>query len=397
MTRQRRRELIEALEKARSGRLVIAYITSTRQNVEVPIADDVLRLVFEHLQKGSKRAKTGVDLFLHSNGGSGTTPWRLVNLIREYTENFAVLVPHKAFSAATLTALGADTIVMHRMGCLGPIDPSVGNAFNPTNPSDGRFLPISVEDVSAYFKLVKEDVQINHEDELIQAFKALSDRVHPLALGNVQRSHHQSRMMARKLLLKHMAASTSEHEINQIIDNLKSNLFFHGHPINRSEAKEDLKLEVEFADESLEKLMWDLYCEYESSMPMEEPFQASHELEIALAAQPAPAATPPPTTADLVQQIMQMAQAGIGFASGLPTQTVVDIAAAMLPHVSGSAAASRAKPARLTVTGAYVESTEWADVFRTDLTLERTMNASPSGPQPAIRQELIWQRWEQEK
>ena len=58
-------------------------------------------------------------------------------------------------------------------------------------------MPISVEDVTAFFKLVKEEVGITHEDELVQAFISMTDKVHPLALGNVQRSHNQSRLMAR--------------------------------------------------------------------------------------------------------------------------------------------------------------------------------------------------------
>ncbi len=134
---------------------------------------------------------------------------------------------------------------MHKMGCLGPIDPSVANIFNPPHPlAPGQLAPISVEDVTAFFKLVKEDVGITHEDELVQALIALTEKIHPLAIGNVQRHHNQSRLMARKLLRLHMGES-EEHEIEQLIDNLKSNLFFHGHPINREEAKDDLKLKVE--------------------------------------------------------------------------------------------------------------------------------------------------------
>src|SRR5213592_2863047 len=124
MSRATRQELIKQLQEERKKRLTIAYVTSTRPGLEVQMADDVLRLVYDHLEAGSELAKNGVDLFIHSNGGSGTVPWRLVSIIREYTKEFAVLVPHHAFSAATLTALGANEILMHKMGCLGPIDPS---------------------------------------------------------------------------------------------------------------------------------------------------------------------------------------------------------------------------------------------------------------------------------
>ncbi len=75
MPRPERRALIEKLETARGGRLVIAYLTSTRTNFEVQMADDVLRLFYDHLEAGKEKAQIGVDLFIHSNGGTGTVPW----------------------------------------------------------------------------------------------------------------------------------------------------------------------------------------------------------------------------------------------------------------------------------------------------------------------------------
>jgi membrane-bound ClpP family serine protease len=279
MARKERLSLIERLQTIRANRLCITYVTSTRGNFEVTMGDDVVRLLYDHLQMGQEKAKNGVDIFIHSNGGQGTVPWRMVSLIREYTDNLAVLVPHHAFSAATLLAMGANEIIMHRMGVLGPIDPSVANPFNPPHPqASGQLLPISVEDVTAYFRLVQEEIGIRHEDELIQALVALTEKIHPLALGNVQRSHQQARMMARKLLKKHMAEG-QEHEIDQLIDNLKSNLFYHGHPINRREAKDDLKLKVSNAPDDLADAMWKLYEEYEADLKLREPFQPLHELE----------------------------------------------------------------------------------------------------------------------
>ena len=220
-----------------------------------------------------------IDLFIHSNGGDGTVPWRLVTLIREFTDKFSVLVPHRAFSAATLTALGADSIVMHRMGMLGPTDPTVTNDFNPPNPSNPDVaLGISVEDVTAYIALIKEDAGIHHEDELVKAFNILADKVHPLALGNVKRSLSQSRMMARKLLALHMDNSSDAHKIDEIVDSLTSKLFYHGHPINRREAKDQVKLPtVEIPSAEVEDLMWQLYLDYEAEIKMETPFQMAME------------------------------------------------------------------------------------------------------------------------
>lgn len=265
--------LIKQLEKERGSHLV-SYITSTRSNREVQMAMDSVRKIYDHLRAIDKPKKdVKVDLFLHSNGGDGTVPWRLVTLIREFASKFSVLVPFKAFSAATLTALGANEIVMHPMGMLGPTDPTVTNPFNPPDPKDpSKLIGISVEDVTAYIALVKEDAGIQHEDELIQAFRLLAERVHPLALGNVKRSLSQSRMMAKKLLALHMGKS-DDHKIEEIVDSLTSKLFFHGHPINRREAKDQVGLgAVAVPSLNVEKTMWALYEQYEKEMDMEEPF-----------------------------------------------------------------------------------------------------------------------------
>jgi hypothetical protein len=390
MSKDERQKLLADLEKERGDTVVVSYITSTRGNFEIQIADDILPLLYRHLVMHADRAKNGVDLFIHSNGGSGTVPWRIVNLVREFTEKFVVLVPHHAFSAATLVALGADEIIMHRMGCLGPIDPSVANPFNPPNPQNPAVvLPISVEDVSAYFELVKQDVGVQHEDELVQAFIALTNKIHPLALGNVQRSHHQSRMLAEKLLKKHMGGER-EHEIVQIIENLKSNLFYHGHPINRKEAKDDLNLKVSEAPKNLEEIMWNLYVAYDEALKLSSPFFPLHEVEVRSAARQVPQIT----TQQIVQQLNQLQAVGVAM-NPTNTQQVVNLATAVCTALNNQAALEKVRVEKLP--GAYIESSGLTHVFFTDLTLERTTINSPSGPQEGLKQEILWQRWETEQ
>ena len=272
MTKEKRFTLIKELQKARSGRHLIAYVTSSKTNMGAQMADDAIRVIYDHLTHiKSKPENTKIDLFLYSYGGDAVMPWRLVNLIREFASSFEVLVPYKAYSAATLACLGADKIVMHPMGELGPIDPSVSNEFNPRNEY-GRYLPISVEDVTAYFSLIKDELGITHQDDLIQAITSLTSSVHPLALGNIKRQHQQSEQTAKKLLRKHMP-SEKEREMEDIVRHLKSKLFYHGYPINRKEAKNDLKLDVVEPDKRVEELMWKLYLEFESDMDMQTPFQ----------------------------------------------------------------------------------------------------------------------------
>lgn len=281
-TFEERIDLIKRLEAIR-GSVVIVYVTSTRQGLESAMAMDSIRKIHRHLEAITTTPnETIIDLFIHSNGGDGIVPWRLVTLIREYCKEFNVLVPHRAFSAATLTAMGADHIYMHKMGMLGPTDPKVANEFNPNDPTNPQQkIGINVEDVFSYISLIKEDVGITHEDELVNAWGHLASegRIHPLALGNVKRFYAQSRMMAKKLLELHMDKNKDGHRIKEIANNLNSKLYFHGHPINRKEAKDDLGLAVERTTPRLEKAMWDLYEAYETEMSLEKPFNVPMEFK----------------------------------------------------------------------------------------------------------------------
>lgn len=265
MTYVNRVPLISEIERLRNSK-VICYLTSIQQNSVAQMADDAIREMFDHLLLLPSRPVPLLDIYLCSNGGSGTVPWRLISLFREFADKVAVLIPYKAYSAATMLALGADEIIMGPFGEMGPIDPSVANEFNPVDPATRQKIAISVEDVVAYVSFIRETVGIRHEDELVKAIEILAQNVHPLALGNVERFVSQSRLIARKILLTHMKG-TAEHELDEIIETLASKLYFHGHPINRKEAREELKLKVSAnVPPELEAAMWKLYQNYESEL-----------------------------------------------------------------------------------------------------------------------------------
>ena len=277
MPKPSRVDIIKQIETLR-GSTVLTFLTSLRPNVLTQMADDAVRICFDHLLLFPERPVEKLDVYLCSNGGSGTVPWRLVALFREFAKSLSVLIPYRAYSAASLLALGADEIVMHPFAELGPIDPTVSNDFNPAEQNTGRRLGISVEDVRAYVNFIKSTVGITHEDELIKAIEILATNVHPLALGNVERFLSQSRMIAKKILRTHMAEA-EEHTIDTIVENMASKLYFHGHPINRQEAKTDLSLKVvDDLQPGLESAMWELYKDYEAEFENQSVFNPAGDL-----------------------------------------------------------------------------------------------------------------------
>ena len=282
----------------------------SQANVPGLIADDSVRVFFDHLLLAGSRPVSKLDVFLCSNGGSGTVPWRLVSLFREFSKSFGVLIPYRAYSAASLLALGADEILMHPFAELGPIDPTVSNEFNPTEANTGRRLGISVEDVTAYVNFVKSTVGITHEDELVKTIEILAEKVHPLALGNVERFLSQSRMIAKKILRTHMK-DADEHTIDEIVENMASKLYFHGHPINRQEAATDLKLKVTLSlPEGLENTMWDLYKDYEAEFKNLDAFHPPGDLASL------PAGAPQQIECDLVHAMIESVPLSSRFTTG---------------------------------------------------------------------------------
>jgi hypothetical protein len=248
---------------------VICYLTSDRPGpFTTQIAEDIIKIFEFHLDKfGTNRKR--IHLFLYSRGGDMITPLRLVRLIREHCASFNVIIPFRAHSAATLISLGADEIVMHKLGELSPVDPKTTHPFNPANPNNPRQkMEISVEDVNSYFLLAREKAEVK-PDQMINIFLELDKDLHPLSLGNIYRGYRMSRLLTEKLLKMHMKTSQ---KVTNIVKSLNEYLCVHNYPISREEAKKEIGLNAVFPSKRLEKDIWALFSEYEREMSLSEPF-----------------------------------------------------------------------------------------------------------------------------
>lgn len=220
-----------------------------------------------------KRKKV-IDLFLYSRGGDVSVPWRIASMIREFCEEFNVLVPYRAQSAATLLSLGADNIIMGKKAELGPIDPTLVK----TTIGEGA-LPqqeISVEDVNSFLSFVKERANINDQSALTEVVGSLVNQISPLILGSVNRQNSHIRLVARKLLTS-CKEKMDEEKINSVIETLTEKIYSHGHGIGRKEAK-DIGLPVMIPEDKIEDLIWQLYLKYEEFLRLTDPVYPEIEL-----------------------------------------------------------------------------------------------------------------------
>jgi len=283
MPTEERNRILQQIQSNR-GSKVLAYFlgdretkprgmtppSGLRQNIE----QDAKWVIYETLRRIGPQNK--IDLFLYTRGGDTNAIWPIVSIIREFCHEFNVLVPFKAHSGGTMICLGADKIIMGKMGELSPIDPTTGNPFNPPDEIiKGARKGISVEDLTSYLALAKDEKKFGIKDDkdIMEVFKELTKNVHPLALGNVNRVHTQIRLLAEKLLSIHLDPETEYEKIKRITDTLTEKFYSHLHFINRKEAQEILGEDiVAFSGDEMEELMRALFESYASIFQLHQDF-----------------------------------------------------------------------------------------------------------------------------
>src|SRR5262245_4225000 len=105
--------------QSRIGGSFMTYWTSTSGSV----CDNDVMAMHELLKVTGPHAR--LTLFVKSDGGSGMAALRLVHLLRTHTRRLTVAAPLSCASAATMLALGADTIAMGPLSFLTAVDTSL--------------------------------------------------------------------------------------------------------------------------------------------------------------------------------------------------------------------------------------------------------------------------------
>jgi hypothetical protein len=258
---------IRKLEQVRKSR-VIAYVTADRGLVSVPVAEDVVPIVYAHLRTIGQTDR--LDVFLYSRGGDTNTPWPLVSICRSFAKHFAVVIPYRAHSAATQISMGADEIVMGPLAELTQVDPSLRTDYTPPNPAQaGQTLAVSVEDLRGYFEFFKG---LNLGEGATNAvIEVLRDKVHPLAIGQVQRALGSIQYISKRLLAMHIKNAA---EVDRIAKAMVTEMHVHSHKVKQPEAKE-IGLPAVAASHEEAEAMWELYSLYEQEMELRKPIRPS--------------------------------------------------------------------------------------------------------------------------
>lgn len=261
--------LYKEIENQRNSKLIV-YATSDRKGLETQIASDVIPIFTEHLDNIGDTER--ISLYLYTRGGETLAAWSLVNLIRNFCKEFEVIIPFNCHSAGTLICLGANKIIMTKQATLGPIDPSVNGPLNPMIPginNPNARVPVSVEFVNAYLEMAKKELGINDQIGLANILINLSNQIHPLTLGQVNKSKSQIQMLAKKLLANQGLGESKE---NEIIKFLCSESGSHDYTIHRKEAAESLGLQIEKPSMEFYKVIKAIYDDIQNEMELLTPY-----------------------------------------------------------------------------------------------------------------------------
>ena len=254
---QIRKGCYEEIEKLR-GRPLLVYATKfidgvlpgTPNQIDLPDVDGFTDLV-NHVN-----GSDSVDVLLHSPGGRPDATERIVGILRNKFKEVHFLIPHSAYSAATMLALSGNSITLHPSATLGPIDPQLGI---PAKDGSVRFVP--AKSILNGFAKARGVIKKEGPDAL-PAYIPLIEKYSLDLFELCEDSEKLSKDLVSSWLKKYMligdtkAANKIKKAVSFFSDYDKHKI--HSRPLMSDKLKE-FGLKVESATGDLQDLMWEAH------------------------------------------------------------------------------------------------------------------------------------------
>ena len=195
----------------------------------------------------SVKGNDAVDVLLHSPGGRPDATERLVGLLRGKFKEVNFLIPHSAYSAATMLALSGNCIILHSSGTLGPIDPQING--------------IPARSIKRGFEKVKERIA-KEGPETLPAYIPLIEKYSLDLLELCEDSEKLSKELVSTWLKKYMFKGEKNvgRKIGKAVKYFSDydKHLMHSRPLPLEKLSE-FGLKIEFADDTLQDLLWEAY------------------------------------------------------------------------------------------------------------------------------------------
>jgi hypothetical protein len=238
----------EAIEKLRKRPLLIYAskfinaLPNTPNNIDISDIDGFTDLVQSINGKGDS-----VDVLLHSPGGQPDATERIVYILRNKFKEVHFIVPHSAYSAATMLALSGDSITLHPSATLGPIDPQI-------NGTPAR-------SIKRGFEKVKEIIK-TEGPEALPAYIPLIEKYSLDLLEICEDSEKLSKELVSNWITDFMLKGKEKFEgqVKKTVDYFSDydTHLLHSRPLVISKLKQ-FELNIYQADDTLSELIWEAY------------------------------------------------------------------------------------------------------------------------------------------
>lgn len=202
-----RRKYLAALS-SHTGRNLIAYYSGWQSKPGVAGTE-----IRDEDRDGFMRAlhqldyKLGLDLILHTPGGSIAATQSIIVYLREkFGRNIRAIVPHTAMSGGTIMACSAREIIMARHSSIGPIDPQIRGV-----PAKG---------VIKEFERAFNEIKTDATKEAV--WRPILSQYTPTFVGNCENAIKWSETFARQQLADNMfrGKRNAKEKIDRVINAL---------------------------------------------------------------------------------------------------------------------------------------------------------------------------------
>lgn len=202
-----------------------------------------------------------LDVMITSPGGDSDTALTMANICRAERQDFRVIVPDIAKSAATLLALAANKVIMSSTSALGPIDPQIHL------PNQGQFIFVPARTIVEAIDGLQSKVQSNPDAYAFYAslLADLNIATYQIAKDAIERAKKLAATM-----IKLGQPKLSDESIEKIADGLQQYIY-HSATINYKEAT-NLGIPVDYVENSSEDWvkLWRLHTRYVADFGMQQ-------------------------------------------------------------------------------------------------------------------------------
>jgi len=188
-----------------------------------------------------------IDVLLHSLGGRPDATERIVGILRNKFDEINFLIPHSAYSAATMLALSGNCVVLHPSATLGPIDPQING--------------IPARSIKRGFEKVKERIA-KEGSESLPAYIPLIEKYSLDLLELCEDSEKLAKELVSTWLKEYMFKGEKNvgRKIRKAVSyfsNYDEHLI-HSRPLSLDKLS-GFNLKIELADGTLQDLLWEAY------------------------------------------------------------------------------------------------------------------------------------------